>query len=957
MSASFAVGTLFDERYRLLEHLGEGGMGSVYKAQEILLDRLVAIKILHSSLIGAAASLERFQREGQLMSSLCHPHLINCFRFGIWKSSYPYIVMEYVKGVTVKQLLEAGPLSISRSLNIAIQTCDALQEAHEHGVIHRDLSPGNLMLQDDHSEDFVKVIDFGLAVLATNTDLDNQRLTKTGAAMGSIYYMSPEQGAGSRGDARSDIYALGCVLYEMVTGHPPFNAENPIEILRKHASEQPAALAGLKSEVAVPDGLENVILRALSKEPASRYQSMLAFRRDLELVVQGAGARVEPGLSLFAVKPTSVRGISLGALSIFIVAVLSSGVFFALKYRWHSEQTPPKIAASGNALPVFNRLTDPKVVEKQPLAVRIDYYRAWIAKNGDRLPEDLASARYRLGLDLQSSSPKEAKELIVLASDYYKNQFYSNLDRGRLGDVEHALGLYGVCVGNAHIEASGGRELENMLQKLEAMDDGAWANVLNSCRYELSQIYSREHKFQLGVNLCDAALRTATLYKLKDEDLLKFVILKAQCVFALGKVQEARQLLALAADRLADTPPMHLSQYKWDLMMTANGQGQADVCVKMCKRLLDEPGGLPIAGTRATILATYLSGLTRQGSFRVVFDTVRQESKVTEKSADRLADWQMLLSANLQGKLNEDKVLLHMLRAEISKLTTPAPKAEIAEMLVNIRNAGKACFDNKQPKLAEQILLCADLLLEKFDGQVADITYYPLAEVALLLRPVNSDQSEKMLRRGLAKLAPQSGDKYDLQSLLTTHLVTGLLLEKRREEALKLVREMNAQVVDEKKHFDQVISNRLLESWVLRDLGSRVAACAAANEALALSRKYGDRKGERESLLALGILDLIARHYASAETTLEQADSMFAPGDKSRYRLHGFLLEAYAGNEHFDKMSAYIDASLSLYRNDPQQELYVGLLRRCIALCLASKLEGKCRELRKQLTELNAPGG
>lgn len=276
------LGTVFADRYRILEVLGRGGMGVVYKARHELMDRLVAIKMMLPQLVSDDVSLARFQREARAASKINHPNIIAIHDFGLTNDNgVAYLVMDYIEGHTLATAIEKdGQLGVTRATRIFLQVCDALQHAHKLGVVHRDLKPGNIMLVcHDDNEDFVKVVDFGVAKL-TEGDSD-QRLTGTGEIFGSPVYMSPEQCSGDPLDARSDIYALGCVLYETLTGKPPCVGRTPIETITKHISVVPPTFSEARPDLYIPEWIERVVFKALSKDASKRQQSMQEFFDEL----------------------------------------------------------------------------------------------------------------------------------------------------------------------------------------------------------------------------------------------------------------------------------------------------------------------------------------------------------------------------------------------------------------------------------------------------------------------------------------------------------------------------------------------------------------------------------------------------------------------------------------------------------------------------------------------------
>ena len=288
------IGTIVDSRYEIVEHIGDGGMGSVFKVREIGLERFVALKVLHPILLGDAENRERFKREGAVLSSLQHPNLLQCFRFGIWNDVNPYIAMEFVTGATLSSLIASERLSSQMVLGIGQQICSAMQHVHEKGVIHRDLKPANVMIAQENSQYCAKVLDFGLARSLPGTGVVSQQLTQTGDLVGSIYYMSPEQCLGKKSDARSDIYSLGCLLYEALCGAPPLIADTPVGVISLHTTTCPEPLEKRLGKSRVPAGLNAVLMRAMSKDPAERYQAMAEFQAALHMVECGRGNEIPP---------------------------------------------------------------------------------------------------------------------------------------------------------------------------------------------------------------------------------------------------------------------------------------------------------------------------------------------------------------------------------------------------------------------------------------------------------------------------------------------------------------------------------------------------------------------------------------------------------------------------------------------------------------------------------------
>jgi serine/threonine protein kinase len=285
------IGALLGGKYRVLSKLGEGGMGTVFLAHHETIDRQVAVKVLLSSLVGDAVAMHRFEREARTISRMRHPNTVTIFDFGQTPDRDLYIVMEHLTGETVGDVLRReGRLEPLRATRIIRQVCASLREAHALGVIHRDLKPDNIFLTHIGEEpDFVKVLDFGLAKLSDNEQ--TSRITQQGKVFGTPLYMSPEQASGGPLDHRSDIYALGVLLYEMLCGATPFAADTVLALLLKHIQEAPPRLSVVRPELGVDPRLEAAVMRALEKDPAQRPQSVGEFARALDAWERSASAR------------------------------------------------------------------------------------------------------------------------------------------------------------------------------------------------------------------------------------------------------------------------------------------------------------------------------------------------------------------------------------------------------------------------------------------------------------------------------------------------------------------------------------------------------------------------------------------------------------------------------------------------------------------------------------------
>ena len=275
------IGTILDNRYEITDIVGSGGMAIVYKAKCRLLNRYVAIKMLRDELKNDAEFVEKFRVEAQSAASLNHNNIVSVYDVGN-SDGNDYFVMEFVDGITLKELISRGKLDWRVACLYAQQICEAIDHAHHKNIVHRDIKPHNIMITNDGN---VKVTDFGIARAVSSSTI-----VRSGNVIGSVHYFSPEQACGGVVDFKSDIYSIGIVLYEMVTGHVPFNAENPVAVAKMHVDNQPEE--PIVSAPEIPCALNDIILKAIAKKPQARYQSASEFASDLRTVL------ISPELSI-----------------------------------------------------------------------------------------------------------------------------------------------------------------------------------------------------------------------------------------------------------------------------------------------------------------------------------------------------------------------------------------------------------------------------------------------------------------------------------------------------------------------------------------------------------------------------------------------------------------------------------------------------------------------------------
>lgn len=288
----FPAGTIIDGRFEVTRMLGAGSYGAVYRAEDLSMSRTVAVKVLRAPAAIDRNALERFEREAKILSVLQHENVVHVFSFGQCDDGVPYLVMPFLEGESLRQRLDRERrLRWEDVVPIAKQICAGAQAAHKAGVIHRDLKPENVMLSAaDRGGECAKILDFGMSAFRIGPDSDSQKLTETGMVVGTPQYMSPECALGQAATNLSDVYSLGCMMYEMLSGVQPFVRTDVMDILYAHLHEDAPAFP---ADLGIPERLQRIVLKAMHKVPASRFASMEKFGEALELTEE-VGAAAKP---------------------------------------------------------------------------------------------------------------------------------------------------------------------------------------------------------------------------------------------------------------------------------------------------------------------------------------------------------------------------------------------------------------------------------------------------------------------------------------------------------------------------------------------------------------------------------------------------------------------------------------------------------------------------------------
>ncbi|MFN8555470.1 MAG: protein kinase [Candidatus Obscuribacterales bacterium] len=431
-------------KYDFITVTGSGGMSVVYKARRRDSGEIVAIKMLHSLLMNEQA-MKRFQQEAKAITSLRHPNIINVHDFGVSEHGQPYMVMDFIEGNTLADVIkEKGGLTLEESLHRFIQLCDALEHAHEVGVLHRDLKPSNIMLSNrDGNFADARIVDFGIAKLLDKEDeqTDSGHLTKTGELFGSPLYMSPEQCRGSHVDARSDIYSMGCVMFETLTGQPPLKGASMVETFVLQMTEIPQPMSKVCVNRSFPDELEAVIAKTLAKDPEDRFQSMTELEYALMQIQPNQSSSKQSSRTKVKLQaPVIPKTILVGAVSAVSGFILASIIVSAmLSHHEKLQNGADSATGTQSGGQEVSQQGAPKGAEQQKIDIA-DYAKRnrKVKRTLEHGDEDLAAALRGDDLGLSRVDLSEARTPITDQSGVLLGNLKSltdlDLDENRIGD-------------------------------------------------------------------------------------------------------------------------------------------------------------------------------------------------------------------------------------------------------------------------------------------------------------------------------------------------------------------------------------------------------------------------------------------------------------------------------------------------------------------------------------------
>lgn len=819
-------GTVIEDRYEILEHIGGGGMGDVYRARELGLERNVAIKVILPSLLSDYENCNRFKLECKILSTLEHPNVLRFYRFGLWGGQMPYMAVELLDGGTIlTELNRITCLPVSRLLPIARQICEGMQHAHRNGIVHRDLKPANIFLSNSLRTDGVKIVDFGLARLDNNAEL--QHLTQTGAIVGSLYYMSPEQCEGKKADARSDIYALGCLLYEAVRGSPPFTADSSVGLMYKHVNEPPEPLPLEVCGEVIPGGLQDVIFRAMAKKPEHRYQSMAEFGADLQLIQENRGGEVLPVVS--PAGPVKTGRLSVAA----VVALLCLCIPAVLCFINASTENGKASVARSDDTDTRVRVLPAKLPtwEDLPTYTRLRHkaLHHWLARYG---ATDLTGAVratcyiYRHFKDC-GATRKQLDNQYICAQESF-TRLLKAIDGGMTPDSEslsQALDSYLSVLREFAGGSAYSKAVESVWSgKLYRLLPGRYTSELAKHYANLLRDrgdFSREEKWR----------RRATVSRDPEE-----LVLLSRCLIRCGKKQEAKRVLDQA---VAHTYNSISASSVHIVAQELCAQGRAHEALEICDLCrVDYVRSLYISGQEKPVSVGVTVGCSSPWRHHlIVWRSLRLLGKMKE------ARQHLLSAADGLDLQNRWYILPTLVLSDGKELT--APVKAILEQLLKEPMPSEFRYDNGvlraavelvavNPKVSEQLARKSEGFLNRFPPGIE-----PLIDQKLLVCRVYNlvsqpEAATKVCRKVLGeanRLNPESRER--LWLVVQSEIAESLALQGLCREAHEVVKAVCATYPQGQMPDQAMARMAVCEALIFSREGKIEQACKVLENAIA----------------------------------------------------------------------------------------------------------------------------
>jgi serine/threonine protein kinase len=905
----FGPNTVVDDKYRIIEQIGEGGMGSVFRAIEPDLQRTVAVKILRSDMVDDQHR-KRFSREGRVLAALSHPNLIQFYTFGFCQNSWPYIAMEFFPGKSVRSLVEdGGPMTVKDALGIFMQVCDAMEYAHQNGIVHRDLSPNNIMLGEhaDNELAVAKVIDFGLSAFLPVTSHETQSLTGTGMVIGSLYYMSPEQCAGQKADARSDIYSLGCVLYQALTGSPPFDTDTPLGLMRMHASESPKRIsARVKTQITA--GMEHAIFRAMAKDPEDRYQSMNEFKADLQLIATGEGCQIPAPKSLWKTSQLNNKLLSgiiaAGVAVVALMAILSS----------KRDAVPEKETFDSSPSQTMRRLRSKGELKGKSPAEKINYYRAWLTAHGQKDSLDQVEARAELANQLKVDQPIEALRLRQSALEMTDRVFNEAIGTGNGDDADRAAFMTVSLFTDLEARKEVVGNLQAKIDRIEAAGKTGFLRAYAECKREIGlQLYLNK-AYEKSLQCYEEAEASAEAGSIIMFDKAECKLARARCLRALNRKKEATKLLLQASKMVNESESSFRSFYnKHELLQEAFGQQNYELCDKFADRAEAFYAKENLTSHLMNALYIHFKALDALHAHEKIFQVFAKYSNNLTDPIDRMRLWQMLARHNLNStpRRNDDLQRLLKDNMELWGKTKPIPPLE-AMFVLTITAA--EYYERNERQAALQFLRALNVNAITVPAEEVD-NFLPSAVQysALIVQLGDYQCAEKTLRKFLSAL-PEGVEPYKAQ-LLNAHLSNTLCYLHRNAEALKVL-EPGLQIKPESSSEAIVAINcKMAAARILhREFKREADALKLIDEAESVTKDFNLRYHEAECFVERGIICNMKGNYAQANDEFSKSEQLMREFPKRSERLLMWQLKNALDQKNNDQAGVVAGRYLQLYK-------------------------------------------